>query len=114
MRAGDLESDLRSRVARAHYQNGTFLELRGVTVLARMELHDARMEFVGEGGDLRDLVGARRDDHVFRFETAAAGRQDEAVILPGESVHLDACSNRQIESGSVGLEIVGHLVLRGK
>ena len=29
-------------------------------------------------------------------------------------VHLDAGSNRQIESGSVGLEVVGHLVLRGK
>ena len=43
-----------------------------------------------------------------------AGRQDEAVILPGECVHLEAGSNRQIESSRVGLEIVGHLVLRGK
>src|ERR671910_1460294 len=104
MRAGHFEGDLRSRVARAHHQNGTFLELRGVTVLTRMELHDARMEIVGEGGDLRDLVGARRDDHVSSFETAAAGRQDEAVILPGECVYLDAYSNRQIEPGRVGRE----------
>src|SRR5918911_3356956 len=73
MRSGYLESDLRSRVARANHQNGAFLKLRWVAVLARMELHDARMELVGEGGDLRDLVGARRDDHVFRFEMAVAG-----------------------------------------
>jgi hypothetical protein len=43
-----------------------------MTVLARVKLHDARMELVGEGGDLRDLVGARRDDQVPRFETAVA------------------------------------------
>src|SRR5215217_7928630 len=114
MRAGHLESDLRSGVARAHYQNGTFLEPRGVTVLARMQLHDAPMKLVGEGRDLRDLVGARRDDHVFRFETAVGGCNDESISHPGESVHLDAGSNRQIESGSVGFEVVGHLVLGGK
>src|SRR5215218_2968823 len=114
MRSGHLESDLRSRVARSNHENGAVLELRGMTVLARMQLHDARMKFVGEGGYLRDLVGARCDDHVFRFETAVAGCNDESISHPGESVHLDAGSNRQIESGSVGLEIVGHLVLRGK
>src|SRR5829696_8297195 len=99
MRAGHLESDLRSRVARAHHQNCAFLELRGVTVLARMELHDARMKFVGETGDLRELVGARRDDHAFRFETSVAGCNDVPILLPGESVRLDAGSNRQIEPG---------------
>src|SRR5918994_2372092 len=79
-----------------------------------MELHDARMEIVCEGWNLRDLVGARRDDHVFRFETAVAGCNDESISLPEESTHLDAGSNRQIESGSVGFEVVGHLVLGGK
>src|SRR5215207_3391810 len=59
MRAGHLESDLRSGVARAHYQDRALLERRGLTVLARIQLHDARMKLVGEGGDLRDLVGAR-------------------------------------------------------
>jgi hypothetical protein len=73
MQAGNLESDLRSGVASANHQNDAFLELRRPIVLARMELHDGRMELVGEGGDLRNLVGARRDDHVFRFETAVAG-----------------------------------------
>jgi hypothetical protein len=114
MRSGQLESDLRSRVARANHQDGAFLELRWVKVMARMELHDARMEIVGEGRYLRDLVGARRDDHVFHFETPAAGCQHIAVGLPGEPVHLDAGSNRQIEPCSVGFEVVGHLVLRGK
>jgi hypothetical protein len=114
MRSGNLEGDLRSRVARSNPKNGIFLELRWVTVLARMELHDARTKFLGEGGDLRDLVGARRDDHVFHFETPAAGRQDVAVISPGESVHLDAGTNGELESGSVGLKIVSHLVLRGE
>src|SRR5215203_7524246 len=69
MRSGHLESDLRSRVARSNHENGAFLELRGVTVMARMQLQDARMKLVGEGWNLRDLVGARGDDHVFRFET---------------------------------------------
>jgi hypothetical protein len=114
MQAGNLQSDLRSRVASANHQNGTFLKLRRPMVVAGMELHDAPMELLGEGGDLRDLVGARRHDHVLRFETPVAGRQDVAVILPGESVHLDAATNRQLESGRVGLQIVGHLVLRGK
>src|SRR5215208_7001036 len=72
------------------------------------------MKLVGEGGDLRYLVGARRDDHVFRFELAVAGCNYEAIALPGESVHLDAGTNGQIESGGVGFEIVGHLVLRGE
>jgi hypothetical protein len=67
MCAGHLESDLRSGVARAHHKNGAVLELRWVAVLARMQLHDARMQLVGEGGNIRYLVGARRDDHVFRF-----------------------------------------------
>src|SRR5215217_7818783 len=114
MQAGNLEGDLSSRVARSNHQNGSFLELRGAVVLARMQLHDARTKFVGERGYLRDLVGARRDDYVFRFETAVAGCNYEQISLPGESVHLDAGSNRQIESGSVGFEVVGHLVLRGK
>src|SRR3712207_8000288 len=106
MRTRRFESDLRSGVSRAHHQNRTILELRGVAVLARMQLHDGRMELLGEGGDLRDLVGARRDDDVFRFETPVAGCQHAAAVLPGESVYLDAGVNRQPESGSVGLEIV--------
>src|SRR5215216_1686180 len=114
MRSGHLEGDLRSRVACANHQNGAFLELRWVAVLARMELHNARTELVGEGGELWDLVGARRDDHVSRFETAVAGRNYEAIPFSEESVHLDAGTNRQIESGGVGLQIVGHLVLRGE
>src|SRR5919107_1476802 len=113
MRPGHLEGDLRSRVARANHQNGAFLELRWVAVLAGMELHDARMELTGEGGDLRYLVGARRDDHVFRFETAVAGCNYEPISLPGESVHLDAGSNGELESSRVGLEIICHLALRG-
>src|SRR5919107_352150 len=114
MRSGHLESDLRSRVARSNHQNGAFLELRRAAVLARMDLHDARKELAGEGGDLRDLIGARRDDHAFRFETAVAGCNYEPIPLPGESVHLDAGTNGELESGGVGLEIVGHLVLRGE
>src|SRR5215204_2319679 len=42
MQAGHLESDLRSRVASANHQNGTFLVLRRTAVLTRMELYDAR------------------------------------------------------------------------
>src|SRR5918993_1917222 len=114
MQAGNLESDLRSGVARADHQNGPFLELRWAAVLAGMQLHDARTKFVGDGGYLRDLTGARCDDDAFRFETPAAGRQDVAVILPGETVHLNAGLNRQIESSRVRFEVVGHLVLRGK
>src|SRR5215212_4738790 len=72
MRTGHLESDLRPRVASTHHQNGAFLELRGATVLARMELHDARLELLGESRDLGDLVGPRRDDHMPRCETTVA------------------------------------------
>src|SRR5215211_2974490 len=72
------------------------------------------MELVGEAGDLRYLVGACCDNHVIRFETAVAGCNYEPISLPGESVHLDAGSNGELESSRVGLEIVGHLVLRGK
>ena len=79
-----------------------------------MELHDARMELVGEGGDLGDLVGARRDDHVFSFETVVVGCNHETIPLPGESVYLDTSPNGEFESSRVGLEIVGHLVLGGE
>jgi hypothetical protein len=114
MRSGHLESDLRSRVASANHQNGAFLKLRGVAVLARMELHDDRMELIGEGGDLRDLVGARRDDHVLSFETVVVGCNHETIPLPGESVYLETSPNGEFESSRVGLETVGHLVLGGK
>ena len=79
-----------------------------------MELHNARKELLSESGDLRDLVGARRDDHVFRFETAVAGCNYEPIPLPEESVYLDTSSNGELESGGVGLEIIGHLVLGGE
>src|SRR5215211_291827 len=82
MRSGHLESDLRSGVARSNHQNGAFLELRRAAVLARMDLHDARKELAGEGGDLRDLIGARRDDHAFRFEMAVAGCNYEPIPPP--------------------------------
>ena len=108
-----LERDLGARVAGTDDENVAVLELRGIAVLARMQLHDPRIEVGRKLRNARDLMGAGRDDHVRRLEGASARRDDEAVAVLRDALDRDARLHRQIEAGRVVLEVVGQLVLRG-
>jgi hypothetical protein len=69
----------------------------------------ARVELGGEGGDPGPLVGARCHHDVVGLKAVLPGRHDVPVLLPGEPIHAHAGSNREIEPGRVGLQIVRRL-----
>ena len=79
-----------------------------------MQLHDARIQVGGEGGNPGTVVRARCHDDLVGLEPAVAGRHDVPIPLPGEAVDPQPRSNREIELGRIGFEVVGHVVLAGK
>jgi hypothetical protein len=111
---GELEGDLRPRVARADHQDGAVLELGGVAVVGRVQLDDAGVELAGEVGHPGPLVVGHRHHHVVGFPPPLARRHHQPAVLPRQPVHPDAGPDRELEPGRVGLQVVGHLVLGGE
>ena len=66
----DLDGDLAARVSGSDDEHAPFLELRGVAVLAGVELDDAWVELIGECGYPGDLVASHRDDDVVSLEAS--------------------------------------------
>ena len=107
-----LEGDVRARVARADDEDGAFLELREVAVVARVELGDVGIERAREVGHVGPLEDACRHDDVVGFELQVACGRHVAAVLLCEPVDGDPTAHGQLEAGRVGLQVVGHLVLR--
>ncbi len=112
--SGHLQGDLSPRVGGADDEDAALPQLGRIPVFAGMQLHEARIELGGEGGKPGALVRARCHDDLVGLEPAVPSRHDVPVPLPGEPVHANAGSNREIESGRVGLQVVGDLVLGGE
>ena len=112
MRAYNLERDLGTRVPNAHDQDAPFPQLGRTSVVARMQLHDARVEIAGVGGDRGRMVGARRDHDVIGLEPPVPGGDDVPLPKPGQAVDAHPRADGELESLRVCLEVVGHLVLR--
>ena len=110
----ELERDLGARVADPNDEDGAFRELRRVAVFERVELTNRRIELRGERRDLRLLEVRHGDHHVVRLEGLVPRGHDEPFTSPREAVDARARADRQVESRRVRLEIVGHLVLRGR
>jgi hypothetical protein len=68
----------------------------------------------GERGHPAALERRHRHHHMLGLEPPLARGHHISVPLPREPVHRDAAPNRQLEARGVGLEVGGHLVLRGK
>src|SRR6266545_4881551 len=112
VRPRELEGNLGARVAQPDDEHAAFLQLRRVPVLARMHLHDARIELPREDGHLRNPVRARRDDDVVGLEAPVARVHDVPIADARDSLHADAGADRKIEPRGIRLEVVPHLVLR--
>src|SRR6266545_5725765 len=110
----ELERDLGTRIAQADDEHVTLPQLPRVAVVARVEQHDRGVELEGEWGEFWDPLCPRRHHDTVGFEPALAGDDHVSVALSGEPVDADARLDRQVELGRVGLEVVGHLVLRGE
>src|SRR5262245_34552611 len=79
-----------------------------------MQLHNRRIEFARKRRHSRFLMAAHGDDDVFRFEYVVARCRNETTLFVGQPVDFHAGSNRQVEVLGVALEIIRHLILRGK
>ncbi len=112
MTTRSFDRDLGSRVACADDEDATVPKLGRIPVLGGMHLDDGRIELGCEGRDPGALIDARRHHHVGGLEPVVASRHDVSVALFGEAVHANPRSNGETESRRVGLEVVGHLVLR--
>ena len=50
-------------------------------------------------------------DHVLGLEDGILRLYHEPITVPGELLHPDAGSHREVETHGVSLQVVGHLVL---
>ena len=113
MRARDLHADVCTGVARADEQHAAGLQLRRIAIGTGVHLDDARVELFGEVRHYGRPVETRRNHDVLGLEAMLAAQHGIAFALLGESIHRHSSPHRQIEPGSVGLEIVGRLARRG-
>ena len=90
-----LDRDLSAGVPDSDDEYRPFLKLRGVPVLAGMELRDARIELVRERRRSGDLMACHRDHHVLSREEPVARFDDEMAAVPGQPIDSDAGSNRE-------------------
>jgi hypothetical protein len=95
-------------------EDGAIAELRSVAVLARMQLHDAGIEFLREPGDPRPLMARHRDHHVVRLEAPRPADDDGPVAVARHPIDSHACPDWKIELRGVGLKVIGDVVLRGQ
>jgi len=112
--ARQFDGDLRARVSGADDQDAALLQLLWVPVVARMELHDLRIELGREVRHPVPLVVRHRNDHVLGLEPHLARDHEVAVPGPCQPVDPDAAAHRQLEARCVGGEIVRHVVLGRK
>ena len=74
----DFDGDLAARVSGSDDEHRPFLELRGVPVLAGVELDDAWVELIGECGHPGDLVASHRYNDVVSLEAPVPRLDHEA------------------------------------
>ena len=78
-----LQCDLAARIRSADHENRAVPQLGGISILARVELDDARIELGSKARHARKLVARHRHDHVSGLEFAAGGGDKEiALLLP--------------------------------
>ena len=80
VRLRNLHRDVRPRVAGADQQHLAGLQLRRTPVLARVHLHDARLELGSEPGDVRRPVEAGRGDDAVGGEPLPGALHDVASV----------------------------------
>lgn len=107
---GDLTAGMRG----PHHEHRTVTQLRRIVIFTRMQLHDFGIQFGSKAGDAwGSTERARGHDDVVRLDPRVAAVEGEPVTVVGESAHPGVTEYGQIESGGVGLEVVGELVLGG-
>ena len=111
---GHLEGDLSARVRGADDEDAAVPELGRIPILTGVQLHEARVEVRRERGNSGAPVRARCHDDLVGLEPAVPSHHDVPARLSGEAVHVDTAANREIEPGRIGLQVAGHLVLRGE
>ena len=114
MLGGDLEGDVCAGVGGADHEDRALLQLRGASVVARVELGDLRVERGREVGDDRHLHDAGGDDDVVRAEALIAGSDDVPFPVLRQAVDTDTGSDGKLEPRRVGFEVVGHLAGAGE
>ena len=112
VRPRQLDGDLGAGIAEADDEGRTVCELRRISVVDRVQLHDPRIEILRERRLLRHAVGAGRDHDVLGLERFEAGLDDVALSVVPDPVDRDTRARRELEPSRVRLEVVGHLVLR--
>src|SRR5262245_31026184 len=85
---------LRSRVADTHDQHVPRLQLCGVAVLGRVELHDVGAQIGSKRRPSRTLIVAHGDDDVVGFESSVSRDDDESVAKPRQALDAQTRSHR--------------------
>ena len=85
--AGELERDLCAGVPRPHDQHRAIWNVERISVVARVELPNARRDLPRDVRDLRPLKRSRGDDQAVGFERAIVGAKNEPFPIVGERMH---------------------------
>ena len=105
-----LDRDLSARVPSSHHQHRTLRELRRISVFARVQLNDRRIEIFGKRWNAWLLVVRHRDDDVLGLDRESVAGDEKSTSALRQPSDGDARSNRELEVFRVRLEIVGHRV----
>jgi hypothetical protein len=112
---GEFGGDLQAGVGRADHEHPAAAgQLGGIAVGGAVQLHHARVQACGEGGDVRELERAGGDHDLPGAQRAGRGAGGEgAVGVAVQPGHRGAQPHRQGEVPGVGGEVVGDVVLGG-
>jgi hypothetical protein len=110
----NFESDFAAGVAHPHDEDAAFLKLGRIPVVGRVHLGDTRTEFRGVRRHPGDLVGRHGDHNVARLDPTPSCRHRKPLVVLAQLMHADSGSNRQLEPGCIGLQVIAHFVLGGE
>ena len=109
---GEIERDLRARVAGADHQHALVHEPIRVAVLARVNERAPETLLSRQAFGIREAVEPGRDHDCLRPVSGTRALDDESVARGTHATHRLSCARHDGEAGRVGFEIGDHLGAR--
>jgi hypothetical protein len=97
VRLRKLHGDVRAGISRPDDQHFASLQLRGILVLMRMQLHDPVVEFARERRHPWRLVVRHRHDDLVRFKRLFSGIDVKPLVGTPQFLNLHAIADGQTE-----------------
>src|SRR5262245_59497207 len=114
MRLRYLNCDVCSRIPYSNDQHSSFLQLRRIAVVMRMQLYDVRPQLPRKRGYAWNLIVGHRYNDIFRFKAFPARVYQKAAIFSPEPLYSDAVADREMKVSRVFHQVVCQLIFGRK